>query len=255
MHSGAVSGPAPSAVLALSRLLGSLYDDKGRITVPGFYDDVSEPTERRREELAALPFSEEDWLARSEALSLSGEVGYTVLEQLWTRPTVEVISLIAGDPIGLPRSVVPATASADLVIRTVPDQTYSAVAEQLRQWVAAKLDEDVTFELEIPEETAAPPYQSPEDHPYVLALAEAMGSGFGKPAGRMGNSGGGPADLLARLVDAPVIFFGTGLPEDRWHDSDERASIEVLQNGAATLAHLWDKLSSNASSSDRLHSA
>jgi acetylornithine deacetylase/succinyl-diaminopimelate desuccinylase-like protein len=58
----------------------------------------------------------------------------------------------------------------------------------------------------------------------------------------MGNAGGGPAELLARTLDAPVLFFGTGLPEDRWHDSDERVSIEMLINGAATLAHLWQRL-------------
>jgi acetylornithine deacetylase/succinyl-diaminopimelate desuccinylase-like protein len=58
----------------------------------------------------------------------------------------------------------------------------------------------------------------------------------------MGNAGGGPAELLARVLDAPVVFFGTGLPEDRWHDSDERVSIDVLLAGAATLAHLWERL-------------
>ena len=58
----------------------------------------------------------------------------------------------------------------------------------------------------------------------------------------MGNAGGGPADLLVRRLDAPLVFFGTGLPEDRWHDSDERAGIDVLLAGASTLAHLWPRL-------------
>jgi acetylornithine deacetylase/succinyl-diaminopimelate desuccinylase-like protein len=69
-----------------------------------------------------------------------------------------------------------------------------------------------------------------------------MADEFGRPAGRMANAGGGPADLLATTLDAPVVFFGTGLPEDRWHDSDERVCIDVLLTGAATLANFWARL-------------
>ena len=70
-----------------------------------------------------------------------------------------------------------------------------------------------------------------------------MGEAFGgRPVGRMANAGGGPAELLARRLDAPVLFFGTGLPQDCWHDSDESASVDVLLAGAATLARFWSLL-------------
>jgi len=70
-----------------------------------------------------------------------------------------------------------------------------------------------------------------------------MAKGFGaREVGRMGNAGGGPADLLSSVLDVPVVFFGTGLVEDNWHDSDESASLDVLKAGAATLAFLWDDL-------------
>ncbi|MEU0090768.1 M20/M25/M40 family metallo-hydrolase [Kribbella sp. NPDC006257] len=242
VHGGAVSGPAPNPVLAMARLLGGLYDDKGRITIPGFYDEVVEPSDRRRQELADLPFSEEDWLARSETRSTAGEAGYTVLEQLWTRPAIEATSIVAGDPVGLPRAVIPAVAAVDLSIRTVPNQTVAAVADQLHQWVAENLSPEVDHELTVTIDTGQDPYQTPEDHPAVDALAAAMAEGFGSPVGRMGNAGGGPAQWLVGAAGAPILFFGTGLPEDRWHDSDERASIDVLRKGAATLAHLWPRL-------------
>jgi acetylornithine deacetylase/succinyl-diaminopimelate desuccinylase-like protein len=242
VHGGAVSGPAPNPVLGLARLVGNLYDDCGRVTIPGFYDDVREPSNRRRAELAELPYSDEDWLARSETRTTAGEVGYTVLEQLWTRPAIEAVSIVAGDPVGLPRAIVPAVATADLSIRTVPDQTVAAVAAQLRQWVEKGLGPEFGHELSITEETGQDPYQTPEDHPAVPALAAAMAEGFGRPAGRMGNAGGGPARWLEQIAGAPILFFGTGLPEDRWHDSDERASIDVLRKGAATLAFLWPRL-------------
>jgi acetylornithine deacetylase/succinyl-diaminopimelate desuccinylase-like protein len=242
VHSGAVSGPAPNPVEELCRLLGQLHDDKGRVTLPGFYDDVADPSDRTRAALAALPFTEDDWLTRSDTYGIGGEAGWTVLERLWTRPEIEVLTVVAGDPAGPPTATIPAVAAAELSIRTAPDQKSAVVAEQLRRWVAQTIGEHVRYELTIPEETAQEPYHTPEDHPALDALAAAMHDGFGKPAGRMGNAGGGPAELLARNLDAPLVFFGTGLPEDRWHDSDERVSIDVLLAGAATLAHLWPRL-------------
>ncbi|MFD1150660.1 peptidase dimerization domain-containing protein [Saccharothrix hoggarensis] len=123
-----MSGPAPNPVLDLSGLLARLHDEKDRVTLPEFYDDVVEASERTRADLDALPFSDDDWLARSETRSIGGEVGYTVLERLWARPAVEVLTVVAGDPVGPPTGAIPAVAAADLSIRTVPDQTVAAVA-------------------------------------------------------------------------------------------------------------------------------
>lgn len=243
VHSGAVSGPAPNPVHELSKVVAALHDDKGRVTLPGFYDDVVEPSDRTRAELAALPYDEKDWLDRSDTRSVGGEEGFTVLERLWARPAAEVISLLAGDPIGASRGAVPAVATANISIRTVPHQNANEVGEQLRRWVADILDARVEYDLTVSEQIGQDPYRTPEDHPAVALLADAMSEGFGgRPVGRMGNAGGGPADLLARRVGAPVLFFGTGLPEDCWHDSDESVSVDVLLAGAATLASFWSRL-------------
>jgi acetylornithine deacetylase/succinyl-diaminopimelate desuccinylase-like protein len=212
VHAGAVSGPAPNPILALSSLLGRLQDDKGRITLPGFYDDVTEPSEQVRAAYAALPYSDEDWLERSETRAIGGEQGYTVPEQLWARPAAEIISVIGGDPVGPTRGAVPALATATISIRTVPDQTAATVADQLRRWVSENLSENVEYELTVGEKSTQEPYRIADDHPAVQLLAEAMEDGFGAPAGRMGNAGGGPTELLGRLIDAPVVMFGTGLP-------------------------------------------
>jgi acetylornithine deacetylase/succinyl-diaminopimelate desuccinylase-like protein len=242
VHSGAVSGPAPNPAIELGRLLGQLHDQKGRIALPGFYDDVVEPSQRLRDELASLPFSEADWLERSETRSIGGEAGYTVLERLWTRPALEVISVIAGDPVGASRAAIPSVAAADISNRIVADQRAEVVGEQLRRWVADTISDRFDYQLTVAEQTGQEPYVTPEDLPAVEVLAQAMREGFQRPVGRMGNAGGGPAVLLSDTVGAPVLFFGTGLPEDHWHDSDERASIDVLLAGAATLAIFWDRL-------------
>ncbi|MGX5358238.1 M20/M25/M40 family metallo-hydrolase [Kocuria sp. KH4] len=242
IHSGAVSGVAPNPALEISRLLAQLYDEHGRITLPGFYDRVPEIPAARRAELAALPFDEADWLARSHTRSIGGETGYTVLERLWERPALEVIALVAGDPAGVSRATIPSMAAMDLSIRTVVGQKVHEVAEQLRHWVDDRVGDGYGYELSISVETAQEAYRTP-DTPILGALERAMAAGFAvEEVGRMGNAGGGPAALLATALDAPVVFFGTGLVEDNWHDSDESVRIDLLTAGAATLAHLWDDL-------------
>jgi acetylornithine deacetylase/succinyl-diaminopimelate desuccinylase-like protein len=242
VHSGAVSGAAPNPAFELSRVLAGLHDEDGRIAIPGFYDDVAPVPEHFRQALARLPFTDEDWVERSESGSITGEEGYTVPERLWLRPAVEVTALIAGDPVGLSSAAVPSVASVDLSFRTVPGQRVEKVAEQLRQWVQDTVGENYGHTLSVDLETAQEPYWTP-DHPAVAALERAMASGFRTGTmGRMGNAGGGPAELLSRSLGTPVLFFGTGLVEDHWHDSDESANLEVLMNGAVTLACFWDEL-------------
>jgi acetylornithine deacetylase/succinyl-diaminopimelate desuccinylase-like protein len=244
VHSGGVSGPAPNPAIELARVITELHDEQGRITLPGFYDDVSGPTEARRRELAALPYTDEDWLARSETRSIGGEAGFTVLERLWTRPAAEVLTMVAGDPGGPAQGAIPAVATAALSIRLAPGQQATKVADQLRRWIKSKVQDRFAYDLSVAEETSDP-YETPAGLPALAALSDAMHDAFGTRQGRMGNSGSGPAELLARKLDAPVLFFGTGLTEDRWHDSDERTAITMLHRGAATLAGLWPRLAAH----------
>ena len=242
VHSGAVSGPAPNPVHALAKVVAALHDENGRIMLPGFYDDVEELTEERRHELEELPFDSDVWVERTETRAITGERGFTVEELLWARPSLEVLTLLAGDPTGFPRAVIPREAMAEISIRTVPSQTVGRVAEQLRRFVAEHMPEGVTYELAIPEESGQDPYVTPAG-PALDALVRAMELGHGAAtAGQMGNAGGGPADLLARTFDAPILFVGTGLPEDHWHSSDESVDVQTLLDGAASISQLWTEL-------------
>ena len=241
VHSGAVSGPSPNPVVDLARVLARLHDEDGRVTLPGFYDAVTTPTAEQRAEYAALEVDDDWWLAESGTDRIAGERGFTVPELLWARPAVEVISIEGGDIEGLPRAVIPASAMASLSLRLVEGQHPEDVAEQLERWCEENA-RGIRYELEISHTTAEPPYRTP-DHPAVDALAEAMRIVWDvAEVGRMGNAGGGPAALLAEALDAPIVFFGTGLVSDRWHAADERVRLDVLERGAATLAAFWPRL-------------
>ncbi|MFS0894196.1 M20/M25/M40 family metallo-hydrolase [Microbacterium sp. 179-I 3D3 NHS] len=241
VHSGVASGTTVNPAIALATVLGRIQDSSGRLTLPGFYDGVSPLSEQRREELAAVPYDEEEWLARTGTRVVVGEEGYTAKERLWVRPAIEVISLASGDT-DLARSVIPSEASVTLSLRLVPDQHIPDVADQLRAFVAREMPEDAAYELTVDEDLAQEPYESPAG-PVLDALERALERGYGAPAqGRMGNAGGGPADLLTRVCGAPVYFLGTGVPEDNWHADDESIDIRMLRQGAASIAHLWREL-------------
>ncbi len=242
VHSGAVSGVSPNPIHVLVDVLSRLHGEDGRIALPGFYDEVDAIGDDRAEELRDLAFDDDTWLERTETRSMGGEEGFSPKERLWARPSLEILSLLAGDPEGIARAVIPSEATAELNIRTVPGQRVAVVAEQLRTFFSASMPAGVDYTLQVDEETGQEPYVTPEGEA-VAALERAAALGNGADvAGRMGNAGGGPAELLGRVLDAPVLFVGTGLPEDHWHSSDESVDVDMLLRGAATIAHLWTEL-------------
>jgi acetylornithine deacetylase/succinyl-diaminopimelate desuccinylase-like protein len=247
VHAGAVGGVAPSPILELAHLLDGLLDDDGRVAVPGFYDRVREPSLEERARLAELPWDEEAWIARTGVRSVGGEPGWSPLERLYLRPAADVIAVVGGDVEKPSRGILPAHVTATLQLALVPDQDPAEVAEQLRSWVAGRIRDGVSWSLDVGVEIAQPAYVTPLDHPALPLLADAMSQGFGTPAGWMRNAGAGPAALLAERLGAPVLFFGTGLPEDHWHTSDESVHVDTLLAGAATLSCFWPALAAQAS--------
>src|SRR5690606_38405125 len=121
LHSGIYGGAVPNAATVLARLVATLHDAEGHVTVDGFYDDVVAWDEASRSALRGLPF-DEDALTREVGTSLSGEGGYTTLERLWTRPTCEVNGLLSGYTGEGAKTVIPGEAMAKLSCRLVPDQ-------------------------------------------------------------------------------------------------------------------------------------
>ncbi|MEU0368942.1 M20/M25/M40 family metallo-hydrolase [Streptomyces sp. NPDC006283] len=236
IHNGAVAGAAGNPLTELSRLLGSLREENGRVAVPGFYDQVEDPSASERAQLAAIAPNEPQWLARTGAFGARGETGFSILERVWLRPAAEVTSLLGGRPELPGLGVIPATATAGLVFRLVPGQQADDIAQCVRQWVEQRVGSGFTFDLDLPS-SRSDPYTTPTDHPAFTALEQAISRALGAPPVHMRNGGAAPAAQLARAVEAPVLFYGTGLLEDGWHSADERVEVQALVQGAETLAH------------------
>ncbi len=146
---------------------------------------------------------------------------------------------------GLLSSNTPAAAAATTSSGHAADSGLTpGLDTELRRWLADTVGERVDHRLTVSPESAQDPYRTPDDAPRSRHWPTPWGEGSGASAGRMGNAGGGPAVWLTQRLGAPVVYFGTGLPEDHGHDSNEQVSIDVLLSGAATLAALWDRLPS-----------
>jgi acetylornithine deacetylase/succinyl-diaminopimelate desuccinylase-like protein len=241
-HGGAVAGAAPNAADELVRVLAQLHDAGRTVTVPGFYDDVTDPGPDEAAELARLTADQADWLRRTGTGRVHGEPGRSLGELLFTRPALEVLMLAAGDAQPPTTGTMPAAARAELQVSLVPEQHPDRVAAQLESWFAAHVADGFVHRLTVADTVNQPAYLTPPDHPVLEVFARSMAEVWGLPVGRMRNAGGAPTVLLSAAAGAPVAFFGTGLPEDNWHGPDESVDLDVLIKGAATLATAWPRL-------------
>lgn len=229
LHSGKFGGAVPNAALVLARMLAALHDGDGRVAVPGFYDQVRDPEPEERARLRALRFT---------VGSGVGEAGYTGLERAWLRPTLDVNGLTAGFQGPGSKTIVPATASAKLSCRLVPDQDPDTVVDL----VAAHLLRLAPLEVEVEVEglRGGPPVLTPTDSPAVRAALAAYEAGYGIESALTREGGSVPvvADL-AQSLGVPVLLLGFGLPDQREHAPDERLSLRNARRAARTAAAFW----------------
>jgi acetylornithine deacetylase/succinyl-diaminopimelate desuccinylase-like protein len=243
VHSGRAGGAIPNPATALAKLIAALHDDEGRVQLPGFYEDVNEPSARERQDYAELPFDEQKWLAHNGggAQTTTGEPGYTTLERIWVRPTAEVNGLNSGYTGPGLKTIVPATATAKISFRLVPDQLPEKVADQLKEFVAKHTPPGIRAEVGFRGE-GVPPYAISPDDPANAAVKEAMELAFDQPVKFARAGGSGPAAVLQAWLGVPLVYLGATLPDDRVHAPNERVVVPLLLKGAEAAAHLWRML-------------
>ncbi|WP_439663414.1 M20/M25/M40 family metallo-hydrolase [Lentzea sp. HUAS TT2] len=243
VHSGRAGGAIPNPATALAKLIAALHDDDNRIQLEGFYDDVREPSTKEREDYAALPFDEREWLARNGggAQETSGETGYSTFERIWVRPTAEVNGISSGYTGPGLKTIIPASATAKISFRLVPDQHPHKVKDQLERFVAQHTPEGIRAEVSLRGE-GVPPYAISPDDPANDAVRTAMELAFDQPVRFARAGGSGPAAVLQQFLGVPLVYLGATLPDDRVHAPNERVVVPLLLKGAEAAAHLWRML-------------
>ncbi|MFB3819726.1 MAG: dipeptidase [Candidatus Methylomirabilales bacterium] len=242
LHSGGFGGAVENPAFALARLLAQLKDRNGRILIPGFYDDVRRLTPEERRQLAGLPFSERKFQKDIGAAALFGERGFTTLERLWARPTLEVNGLLSGFTGEGAKTVLPARAMAKVSMRLVPHQDPARIARLFTQHVKRLAPKTVRVTVREVSGRGAP-WLAPADHPAMQAMARAIQKGFGKQPVYTRTGGTIPVvATLTSLLELPCLLMGIGLPDENAHAPNEKLDLDNFHQGTLACAHLWNEL-------------
>jgi acetylornithine deacetylase/succinyl-diaminopimelate desuccinylase-like protein len=241
LHSGTYGGAVVNPATALARILATLHDADGRIAIPGFYDRVREwPAELRRQ-IADLPFDEREMQEDVGAPDLGGEAGYTVLERLWTRPTCDVHGLLSGYTSEGTKTVIPARAMAKVSCRLVADQDPAEIDRLFRAHIERVTPPGVRVEVTF--FIGAPAWRASLEGPLFAAASRSLAAVFGREPVIIGDGGSLPVvSDFQRLLGAPVLLMGFGLPGENAHAPNEWLSVDNFAGGMRTVALLWEEL-------------
>lgn len=246
LHSGAYGGAVPNPATELARMISTLHDADGRIMIPGFYDDVVDWPEETRAAIRTLDFDEEDFRAGVDSPGLHGEAGYSVLEQLWIRPTCEVNGLLSGWTDEGAKTVLPAKSMAKISFRLVPDQSPKRVAQMFLAHLKSVAPDWVR--VEVKELHGGNPWKADPSGPLFDAAAVALEEAFGKKPVIVGEGGSIPiVGEFERILEAPALLVGFALPGCNMHAPNEWFTIENYEKGIGALCRLYGELGSRLS--------
>jgi len=247
LHSGMFGGAVANPINALCELIARMKDADGRVALPGFYDRVVDVTPEERAELARLPWDREKFKSMLSITDVSGERGYTEIERLWARPTLDVCGIWGGYQGEGAKTVLPSVAGAKVSMRLVAHQDHTAIGDMLRQFVDENLPPGVT--ARITDLHGGPPALTPTDSAPVRAALRALRSAFGTPPFLIRSGGSIPivADFN-ELLGAPVVLMGFGLPDQNAHSPDEKMNLKMYDLGIRSAVMFLSELADNQGS-------
>jgi len=241
LHSGSFGGGVMNPVNALAKMIGSLHDDDGKVTIPGFYDDVRTLQPADREPIAALPFDEQAWLKATGAPALWGEKGYSTLERLWARPTLDCSGICGGFQGEGAKTIIPASASAKIGCRLVPDQEPDDIARKVTEHLQRIAPKAVRVRVEL--RHGGRPYLAPTDHPVYEVAKRAFSKAFGRPTAFIREGGSIPfVRTIADATGKPCLLMGFGQPDENSHAPNEWLDLDNYHLGIKSAAYLYDEI-------------
>jgi acetylornithine deacetylase/succinyl-diaminopimelate desuccinylase-like protein len=245
LHSGSYGGAIVNPAMALARILATFHDKDGRIAIPGFYKKVREWDPKIRRQMRSLPFDDRTLMKETSVAALGGEKGYTTLEKLWIRPTCEVNGMLSGYTGEGAKTVLPAKAMAKVSCRLVPDQDPADIAKLMKAHVAKVAPKGVKVRVDTLH--GGRPWRAELNGPIYDAARSALRAAFGKEPVITGEGGSIPVvGDFQKILGAPVLLVGFGLPGENAHAPDEWMSDENFRLGMRAVATLWDEYGGKA---------
>jgi acetylornithine deacetylase/succinyl-diaminopimelate desuccinylase-like protein len=241
VHSGSFGGGIANPANVLASILAGLHDGKGKVAIEGFYDRVRDLSAKEREEIGQLAHDDAAWLTLSGAPASVGEAGYSTLERIWARPTLDVCGLTSGFQGPGSKTIIPAVASAKVSCRLVPDQTPEEIAALFEAHLRRATPAGVKVELRYL--SGGLPYLAPTDHPVFETARRAFSRAFGKPTVFIREGGSIPfVRTIADMTGKPCLLMGFGQPDENAHAPNEWLSLDNFHLGIKSAAYLYDEL-------------
>jgi acetylornithine deacetylase/succinyl-diaminopimelate desuccinylase-like protein len=242
LHSGIFGGAVENPAMALARLLAQVRDANGRVTIPGFYDDVAPLSACERKQFARLPIKDRDLEKLLGVKKLFGERGFTPTEQRSARPTFEINGLTSGYQGQGSKTIVPAWARAKITCRLVPNQRPAKIRELVCQHIEKICPPTVRLEIEAGHGAEA--YLVSPVSAQARAALRALEAAFGCKPVLMREGGSIPiVNDFKKILGADSLLLGLGLPDDNAHSPNEKFNLDCFAKGQAMSAHLWRELS------------
>jgi acetylornithine deacetylase/succinyl-diaminopimelate desuccinylase-like protein len=243
VHSGSYGNGVDNPANVLVRLLASLADAQGRVTVPGFYDKVRDLTDADHRAYAAIPFDEAEWrTALGISQPMDGEPGYSLLERLSARPTFDVNGLWGGYAGEGSKTIIPAFAAAKFSTRLVPDQDHHEIEQLMVDHLRRIAPPTVKIEIKVIH--GGQPVITPLDHPGVTVADEALRQAFGKDP--VHHRSGGSIPVVAALdaaLQLKTVMIGFSSPNGNFHAPNEWMPLANYRGGLDALVRLWALIS------------
>ncbi|MGH9375230.1 MAG: dipeptidase [Terriglobia bacterium] len=242
LHSGMYGGAAPNPFQALAEIAAGLKGRDGKIRIPGFYKRVQRPGAKELAAWKRLPFKEKEFLKKEVgSTALTGEKRYSVLERLWTRPTLEVHGIRGGFTGEGAKTVIPAAATAKISMRLVPDMEPKEAFSQFSSYVKKLTPRGIRTTVR--ELSSAPASVVSTNNRYIEAAAESMEQVFRKKTVYMRSGGSIPiAGLFAEHLKIPVVMMGFGLPDDNLHAPNEKFHLPNFYRGIEAVGRYFELL-------------
>jgi acetylornithine deacetylase/succinyl-diaminopimelate desuccinylase-like protein len=241
LHSGSFGGAIHNPIQALCEMIASLHDKDGTIKVDGIYKNVQKLSNMERKSYKKLPWDDKTFGKNLGVKELYGERGFTTIERLWARPTLECNGIWGGYTGEGAKTVLPSKAYAKISMRLVPHQTSEKVVklfERHMKKIAPK-----TVQVKVKTLHSGEPAITPIESPGVKAAVSALEKGFGKKPLYQREGGSIPiVTQFKQILGIDTVLLGFGLPDENAHAPDEHLSLDNFFGGIRTTVHFYSEL-------------
>ncbi len=238
LHSGVYGGAVANPINVLSEMIASMHDKNGRITIPGFYDNVAELTKEERTALNKAPFDLDEYKKELAIDDIKGEAGYTTLERTGTRPTLDVNGIWGGYTGEGAKTVLPSKASAKISMRLVPNQDSNEITELFTKHFKSIAPKSV--KVKVTAHHGGQPAVTPTDSKAFKAASSAFEEVWGKTPIPTRDGGSIPiVSLFKKELGLDTVLMGFGLDSDAIHSPNEHYGIKNFLIGIETIVAFY----------------